>query len=260
MADVLEIAKARPIDEFTGNRLVGDLHSTPDPLRRLVDQDVYALEWARQYAGPSEIPWIDMMIRQRQEQLRSELAKADLILDAMIRTRINHQMRCRPDSTNGKLAVEQWIPALRSWIVNGYFESNTPSWEIIRVLEAGDPTKKNAEQALAEARENAAAQRERNEAAGDQKVKDVVSSLSDKRVEQFVDVERALHTGENITVRGDDRRSIEKMVEDTRTAAHRGDAEAQQVIENKGVRDNPTCILPTTNPFRHRHRKELERQ
>jgi hypothetical protein len=257
MGNVLDIAKGTPVDPMLGNRLVGDLHSSPDPMRRLVDQDVYALEWARKQAPAAEFSWIDDMVKQRQEQLRSELANADVLLDALLRTKVNHQMRSRPDYATGKTAVEQWIPSMRCWLVNGLFEPNTPTWEIIRVLEAGDPTKKTAEEKLAEDREDAAVIRKQNEAAGDQKVKDVVASLGDKRINQFIEVERAIQTGEQITVREGDRRVIEKLVDQTKKAAHQGDKESQEVLSRGGQFDNSTCILPTTNPLRHRHRKEL---
>jgi hypothetical protein len=257
MADVLEKAKGTPVDPLLGNRLIGDLHSTPDPMRRLVDQDVYAMEWARKHAPTSEFSWMDQMIKDRQEQLRSELANADIILDALIRTKVNHQMRSRPDYATGKLAIEQWIPAMRCWLVNGLFDANTPTWEIVRALEAGDPTKKTAEEKLAEDREKATSIRAANEAAGDQKVKDVVAGLGDKRINQFIEVERAIQTGETITVREGDRRVIEKLVDGTKEAANRGDIESQQVLSRGGQFDNRACILPTTNPLRHRHRKEL---
>jgi hypothetical protein len=48
---------------------------------------------------------------------------------------------------------------------------------------------------------------------------------------------------------------MEKLDEQTKKAAHSGDREAQSVLIH-GRRDDSTCILPTTNPLRHRHRKE----
>lgn len=246
------------VDQQLGNRLVGDLHSTPDAARKFVDQDIYALEWALGFALPSEKSWMEGMIKERRAQLESELAQSNVFLTTMLQTQVNHQLRSRPDFATGKIAVEQWVPALRCWLVNGLFDPTTPALEIIRVLQAGDPTRRTAEEEIAEKRTEAEAQRVRNEKAGDQKVADVVASLSNERVQNFVDVERALQTGENITVRGDDRRTIERLTEGTEKAARQGDQEAQQVIERGGVADDRTCILPTTNPFRHRHRKELE--
>ena len=252
------MAAKRPVDGYTGNRLIGDLHSTPDPMRRLVDQDVYAMEWARTMAAPDQYSQIDEMIKTLTTVVRCSLEKADPFLDALVRTKVNHQMRTRPDLETGETIVEQWIPALRCWLVNGKFQPDVPTWEIVKVLQAGDPTKETPEEALERKRGEAAVQREKNEKAGDQKVLDVVNSLSDKRLNQFVEVERALQTGESITVREDDRRQIETLVENTRKAAAKGDKESQEVITNGGVTDNRTCILPPTNPFRHRHRAELE--
>lgn len=246
------------VDPELGNRLVGDLHSTPDVTRQLVDQDIYALEWAMGHALPSEKSWLLGLIEERKVQLESELAQSNVFLTAMLQQKVNHQLRSRPDFATGKICVEQWIPAMRCWLVNGLFDPTTPALTIIDVLQAGDPTRRTATEEVAQKREAAAHQREKNEAAGNQKVCDVVSSLGDKRISNFVEVEQALHTGENITVRGEDRRTIERLTEETREAADQGDKEAQQVIERGGQTDNRTCLLPSTNPFRHRHRKELE--
>ena len=247
------------VDQELGNRLVGDLHSLPDASRRLVDQDVYALLWALPHALPSEKSWLEGLIKERMMQLESELAASNVFLTTMLQQRVNHQLRSRPDFATGKICVEQWVPALRCWLVNGLFPPTTPALEIIRVLQAGDPTRRTAEEEVAERREAASVQREKNEKAGDQKVLDTVAALGSHRIEQFLDVERALQTGENIAVRGDDRRTIESLTEATRDAAEKGDKEAQQVITQGGQADNRTCILPSTNPFRHRHRRELEK-
>lgn len=238
-------------------QLVGDLVSTPDPQFWWRDADVIAFEWMRPYAG-AEGPFLEELIANRKAQLEAELANSNPFSNAMLRQHVSHQMRIRPDYQREKLAVEQWIPAMKGWMVNGYFPPNTEMLEIIRQLQAGDPTKKSATEALQEAREEAAKIRARNEADGDLKVKQAVADLGSDRIRNFVEVEQALQTGENITVRGDDRRTIEKLTENTRRMAEAGDVEAQAVIDRGGVKDNALCSLPTTNPFRHRHRKELE--
>lgn len=236
--------------------LVGDLQSVPKPERRLFNQDIYALEWIIPHAG-IDAPFFRGLIRDRQELLRSELANADLILDAVLVGSLGPQFRSRPDYEHRKTAVEQWIPALDCWMVNGYFLINTPAREILATLQAGDPRKRTADEELADRREKAAAKRESNDRASTDRILGAVDRMTNSQVENFVAVEGALHTGENITLRGDDRRRIEKLEEQTRKAAHQGDKEAQNVILH-GQQDNRTCLLPTTNPLRHRHRKELE--
>jgi len=237
-------------------KLEGDLISRPKPERYLCNSDVYGLEWAIPHAG-AEAPFLRDILRQTQEVLRAELLQADPLLNAVLLNGLGPQFRSRPDFQREKVAVEQWLPALDCWMVNGYFDLHTPPHKILEVLWAGDPRRKTAEEEIAERREAAQKRRESNERASADKVLGAIDALTDKQVQNFVEVEQALHTGENITVRGDDRRRIEHLTESTRDAAYSGDVEAQRVL-TAGQRDNPTCILPTTNPLRHRHRSELQ--
>jgi hypothetical protein len=45
------------------------------------------------------------------------------------------------------------------------------------------------------------------------------------------------------------------LVSDTKRAAALGDPEAQSVL-SRGQSDTSQCLLPSTNPLRHRHRSE----
>lgn len=234
------------------NKLVGDLSSFPNPHYRLVDQDIYAFQWALPFAG-SDRPFLEDLITERTAQLASELVSADPILNRLLITRVNHQLRSRPSFERSCIVIEQWIPSLRCWLTNGYYPFGTPYSRIVEDLERGDPRKKTAEEDLSEKREAAARIQKSNDDAHSLKVLDTVASLGNDRIQRFVEVEKALHTGESITVREDDRRQIEKLYEATRDAAHKGDAEAQSVLIN-GQQDNPTCLMPSTNPLRRRHR------
>ena len=240
-----------------GRKLEGDLHSSPKAERRLVNQDIYALEWAIPHSG-SERPGLEALIREYQDLLRAELLQSDSFLDSMLVHRLGPQFRSRPDFQREKIAVEQWFPAMDCWMVNGYFDRSTPYHHIIDTLEAGDPRKQTPTEHLEEQREASRLKRESNDRASSDRVLGAVDALTPKQVENFVAVEQALHTGENITVRGDDRRRIESLEEATRKAANKGDKEAQSVITN-GQQDSAACLLPTTNPLRHRHRKELQK-
>jgi hypothetical protein len=235
--------------------LYGDLSTAPKPERRLFNQDTHALEWIIPHAGSDKLFFIQVL-RDAQALLEAELSSSDPFVDSLLVQAMGHQFRTRPDLSHAMLAVEQWVPALDCWLVNGYFPFDTPIHHIIRTLEAGDPRKQTPLEALEESREQAAAIRKSNEAASSAKVLGAVDALTSRQVENFVAVEQALHTGENITVRGQDRTTIERLVADTKKAAYTGDLEAQSVM-TRGQRDNPTCALPTTNPLRHRHRSEL---
>lgn len=234
-------------------QLQGDLFSPPKPERRLCNQDVYALEWAIPHAG-AERPILEGLIREAQSLLRAELLQADPFLDSLLTTGLGPQFRSRPDFTRGKLAIEQWIPSLDCWMVNGYFDPRTPYHTIVETLEAGDPRKKTPSEHLEETRASAAARRESLDRASTDRVLGAVDSLTPRQVENFVAVEQALHTGENITLRGDDRRRVEHLVEETKKAAYRGDEEAQKVVTS-GQSDTPLCITPNSNPLRRRNRR-----
>ena len=234
-------------------QLVGDLHSLPKPERRLCNQDVYALEWAIPHSG-GERHTLEGLIREAQSIIRAELLQSDPFLDGLLAAGLGSQFRSRPDFARGKLAIEQWIPSMDCWMVNGYFDFRTPYRTIVSVLEAGDPRKQTPSEHLEEVRAAAAAKRESNERKSTDKVLGVIDSLTSRQVENFVAVEQALHTGENITLRGDDRRRIESLVEQTKEAAHKGDREAQKVV-TMGQQDTPLCITPNSNPLRRRNRK-----
>ena len=235
-------------------QLYGDLHSAPKSERRLVNQDVYALEWALPHAG-AERPIMEALIKEYQDLLRAELLQSDRFLDAMLQHRLGPQFRSRPDFPREKIAIEQWLPAMDCWMVNGYFDRGTPYYHIIDTLEAGDPRKQTPKEHLEEQRAASAAQRGRNEQASTDKLRGVIDGLASKQVENFVAVEQALHSGDSIALRGDDRRKMETLEADTRKAAQYGDPEAQRVL-TQGQRDTKMCVLPSTNPLRHRHRSE----
>lgn len=238
--------------------LTGDLHSLPKPERRLFNSDTYGLEWAIPHAG-SEAHTLHDLIRRRQELLRSELANCDLLLDAVLLNGLGPQFRSRPDYERGQVAVEQWVPALDCWMVNGYFPPSSTPRHILDVLLQGDPRRKTAEEELEDRRNQAVKVQKSNDQRATDRLLNVLDSMSSRQVEQFVEVEQAIHTGESITTHGSDYHTIELLESDTRKAAALGDREAQAVL-TRGQHDNPTCILPTTNPLRHRHRTELEKE
>lgn len=252
----LDLQSAAAAD--AGNKLVGDLSSFPNPHYRLVDQDIYAFQWAIPYAG-SDRPALEDLIENRTAQLSAELLASDPVLTRALQTQVNHQLRSRPSFERNCIVIEQWIPSLRCWLTNGYYPYGTPISRIVSDLEKGDPRKKSADEELADRREASAKIRQSNEDAHSLKVMDTVAALGPQRIERFIDVENAIHTGEAITCREDDRRHIERLYESTKTAANRGDLEAQSVITH-GQQDNPTCLLPSTNPLRHRHRQLAKKE
>lgn len=234
------------------SRLVGDLSSMPQREFRLVDQDVYGLMQAMPFAG-SEAPFLRDIIKERMAMLEAELRDPRChFLDHLVRQRVSHQHRARPDYQSDRIAVEQWMPSMRCWLVNGYFDWSTEVDEIVIALLAGDPRREDAVAALERKRQEAAARRAEIDQQNTDKVAAAVDSLSQRALDTFIQVEEALQSGDNITLRGDDLNQYEAMLQRTKAAAASGDAHAQRVL-TQGQSDDSACLLPSTNPLRHQH-------
>lgn len=244
------------VREIKGDKLYGDLSSLPNPARRLRTSDILGLEAARPYAG-LETATLDLLITEMTSLTSAELGQVDHVFDHALKSAMGPQFRSRPDLQRCKIAIEQWIPALDCWMVNGYFEPGTYVDKVIETLRKGDPRFKTAEQIITERREAAAKVRAANEEAGNQRVLAAIDGMSTRQVKEFVEVEQALQTGEEIHFHGSDIDTLDSLQDQTRIAAYKGDREAQHVMI-RGQKDNKTCALPTTNPLRHRHRSELE--
>lgn len=233
--------------------LIGDLSSLPDPARRLWDQEVYSLDWSVPFLPLSEATIVRQIITDRMAMLDSELADPRChFLSRMIQAEVHHQMRARPDYQTDRLTVEQWVPALRAWIVNGYWPWSTPASVIIATLQSGDPRRQTATDALADRRQSAASSSARNDAAAADRVLAAVDALPRRSIDQFIEVESALHSGDRITLHGDDLAQVEAMHSRTLHDARQGDIHAQSIL-TRGQQDDPTCLLPSTNPLVHRH-------
>lgn len=230
--------------------LIGDLSSFPDYHRRLHDETVIGLSWLLENANvpENEKSTLIQIICDRIAMLSSELDAAPPFLDALIKSQVSHQLRVRQDFERGQLAVEQWVPFHRGWLVAGYFDCDTSADEIIRQLRANDPRHNSADRILAETRGAAEVQRKANDAKGDERVMAAVDSLSSRALGTFLEVETALRTGETILAHGDDANFIESAQAKTKAAAKAGDIEAQRVLTVGGQHDTAACLNPGHNP------------
>lgn len=232
-------------------QLVGDLISAPKPEFWMFNSEIRSMHemLSDSRVGLHERPYIRSVLADLVAVLERDLANRNLFQEARIKSEVHHQLRCRPDSLTEKLVVEQWVPALDTWLVSGAFDPATPTEEIIRQLKQGDPRFKSAGDALEEKR----AEAKRNRAARDREhmaqVGDAIASMSERALTEFMDVERALHTGETIELKGDDLVQVEKMHEATRKAAARGDHMAGHILQH-GRGDGPTCLNPEDNPLK----------
>lgn len=230
--------------------LIGDLNSKPDPAYWMFNSEIGAMHdiLDNRLVPAHERPYVEAALADLVDCLRTDLAARNRFQEARIQNEVHHQLRSRPDSLTGKVVVEQWVPALKRWLVSGAFDPLTDTNEIIRQLQAGDPRFKSMADAVAEAREKSAQVKRARDSEQAARVLDTVDALTERARDEFIEVETALHTGETIHVRGDDRRFIEKTLDRTRAAAAQGDVEAQSVLTH-GQRDTPLCLNPGDNPL-----------
>lgn len=229
------------------SQLVGDLSSTPVADRWLWDEEILALDNLLAFHPPEpERSTFVEIIHDRRQMLASELAER-VFLTEIVKRDVHHQLRARSDFRNPRIVIEQWVPALQCWLTSGTFDLDTPSHIIVRNLRMGDPRFETPQEALDRQRAASAKRRAQIDAESDLKIKDAIANLSSERLDQFIAVEQALKTGETITSRGDDARFLERATARTKSAAARGDVEAQSVL-TYGVRDTHLCVNPGDNP------------
>lgn len=228
--------------------IVGDLSSLPNPDRRLWTDEIHALDQLiRMGAPPEQAAIFRDIIHDRRAILEQELREREF-LTKMINAEVHFQLRARSDFAEAKIVVEQWVPAVNCWLISGKFDIDATPAYIIAELQKGDPRRTSAAEVFAAAKEAATAKRAARDAESSLKVLDAVNDLSAARLDEFIAVEEALKTGETITSRGDDRRTLDTLEARTRDAAAAGDSEAQSVLTH-GVRDNVMCHNPGDNPL-----------
>lgn len=226
--------------------IIGDLSSLPPADKRLWNEEIHALHQIIKMGCP-EADTLREIIGVRRQILDRELRERDL-LTAIISDRVHFQLRARSDWDAADIVVEQWVPSVGCWLTSGRFPLTATADQIVIELHKGDPRRTSAVDTLADTREAAAARRASIDATTDLKVRDAVNDLSPRALGDFLAVEGALHTGETITSRGDDRRLLDKLESRTRDAAAAGDTQAQAVLTH-GVQDDALCRNPGDNPL-----------
>lgn len=225
--------------------IYGDLSSLPPADRRLWDEEVFALDQLIYMGAPADQAAIFRdIIHDRRQLLEQELLRGGF-LTQIIAEAVHFQLRAR---IADEVVIEQWVPAVNCWLVSGKFPIDATPDYIIAELHKGDPRRTSAEDVLTGNREAATIRRTQIDATTDLKVRDAVNAIPDARLDEFMAVEQALHTGETITSRGNDRRTLDNLEARTQDAAAQGDSEALSVLTH-GVRDNRMCHNPGDNPL-----------
>lgn len=235
--------------QSTPEQLYGDLDTAPPESRRLWVQEIFALDYLRHLpvTQPHQAGILDRMVQDRRDMLEKELADADPRLNRLLRTQVHHQLRARPDFQTDRLVIEQWVPAINYWLVSGSYDRHTPYATIIAELQEGDPRRRTPTERLEDRREIAAANQIANEQAGTDKVAAVIDNMSRSQISRFLEVERAIKTGETIVAHGEDESFLEFAHNQTLAAAYMGDKESIDSLAS-GVVDTDACVNPGHNP------------
>lgn len=126
------------------------------------------------------------------------------------------ELRTRFDFERGKLIIEHYHPQTAWQMIGGgewpEDDNGNPlsSQSVIEKLRAGDMQQKGHKKYMEEKKEAAAKIVKENERQADQNVLAAVDSLSSKQVAQFVEVSKALSTGEDIKMFGPDAKHLDR--------------------------------------------------
>lgn len=180
-----------------------------------IDDEVHSLMRLLNRGGwmPSEVSMIDRAIQDRAEWVRAGLTTyTGRYWTEKIQREIDDRTRLRWDFKNG-WTLDRWAEG--RWQVAGVFGFNTIRPWLIQYLREHDmqDTSRwaNPQEYLAYKRAKAQHIAMENEYRHTQKLLGIVDRMSDRQVREFVQVEKAMHTGETITMHGATLKSFERM-------------------------------------------------
>lgn len=181
-----------------------------------LDAEVLCLQNLLKRGGwkTDEVAMIERAVQKRSEQVRAGLTSfTSRYWTAKIQAELDDRCRLRWDFTNG-WCLDRW--ATGCWEVAGVFGFNTIRPWLIEYLRECDmqDTKRWAtpEEYAKFKRDKAQKVQFANWAAGCQKIAAAVDSMSDRQIKEFITVEKALHSGETITLHGASKRSFDRML------------------------------------------------
>lgn len=153
---------------------------------------------------------------------------------------LDKRLRLRWDLSLGwvvERAVEEW----ECWAICGVIGLRCVPVNLLDIMRAGDMQRVGADEYLRAKREAAEAVRSGNEKRSTDAVLGAVDRLTDKRIKEFIAVERAVQTGETITAHGETERSLDRM----RQASFRAEQESD-------LHDESQSLNPGAHPLRQK--------
>lgn len=173
-------------------------------------------QWA-----PSEVAHIRRQIEDRKAQILSGLGSAHQIYWTLkVQTELDDRCRVRHDPVHGWM-LDRWIDEPECWHPVGYIGTgghlqdgivvdDKVRPDLIQYLCAHDMQRPGY---FVEKAAKSAAIRLANETANTDRVLMAVDSLSTKRLNEFINVEKAIQTGDTVTMHGATMKIFERMTE-----------------------------------------------
>lgn len=176
------------------------------------DDEVSALSRLLTRGGwaTNEVAMIDRAARDRAEWVRSGVIHPTAVYwTERIQREIDERTRMRWDNKIG-WALDRWAEG--RWQIVGVLGFHHVMVNLIDYLRERDMQRWPSPEAyMAHKREQALRVRMANEYANTQKLLGVIDKMSDKQVKEFITVEKAMQTGETITLHGASHRMITRM-------------------------------------------------
>jgi hypothetical protein len=191
-----------------------------------------------------EIAAIRAQIADRKAQIMSGLGSATQIYWTLQVQRLDEFSRVRRDPIHGWM-LDRWVEELCCWHPVGYIGAggrledgkvvdDKVRPDLIAFLKAHDLQRPGY---VEEKRAAAQGVRDENERKSSEAVAAAVDRLTDRRIKNFIEVERAIQTGETIVAHGETERSLDRM----RQASFRAQQQPESAVESESqaLNDHP---------------------
>lgn len=188
--------------------------------------------------SPSEIPLIEQKIRDIRGRVEAGLSSPTSRHWTARLQSLDAKLRLRWDFVVGwviERAVDEW----GCWAICGTLGWRHVPLNLLDIMRAGDMQRVGPEKWLEQKRAAADRVRTTNEKLSTDAVLGAVDRLTDKRIKEFIEVERAVQTGETITAHGETERSLDRM----RQASFRAQQESD-------LHDESQAMNPQDHPLR----------
>jgi hypothetical protein len=180
---------------------------------------------------PHEVGLVERQIRDRRALVAAGLTSSTSEWwTRKLQQQVDPLLRLRWDERQGWV-VERAVYEWGCWAICGVLGMRCVPVHLVDILRAGDMQRYNPKEYLAMKRAAADTTRSANDAKGTDKVLAAVDRMSERRVREFVEVERALHTGEKIVAHGETEAMLARM---TRASEQAGQTPEPEPVVVKG--------------------------